>query len=1271
MSSTQLLKKQHCKKIWSVTPSNMVKDIYIRNNDSELYGDTTTQTHRLVFHLPMEYLRSGATSLCEFKLEDHVIPFIDSFCMFCRLIEKIYLGNIVERKNMSLFIENVRDESGKHVVAVRFFLFLMCTDQQLSDIRKLILEENSKTHKKRKKSSSTKFYEKYKEIYDDFTWGKMVSGYKMNSSGMKVGFNQFKSENTSGYAENSFQGVFGVESDLFQGKYLNKDGNMTDCYINEHQKKWKKYETASVDIVEGINGTESPDRINCYTFPVEKEVVMMHPTELFLSRIFEDKKYIPSYFLEQISLPILEVEDIQNPDENTISMTNDVVLKFTVPDHIHKEVEYIEYRENEPMITIIEFFDKINTGKTINRNGSITYLVNGIQYSKKILKQKIKQYYQVSELKVQEEPIRFVSRTSLLSVKEKYQDCSIGYLSWFASDRMMEEIIDPEERAFLSDKHSMDSLDFLKYQSSILKKKFENDKFQFQKNTMKLFKSDIVENPYAIVSEPLRIILDWGNYHKNHHVNRRKYKDYKNKEGDWKDENIFINSMKYKMNFFDNDLQVATGHSSLMLIHHSKYDAYRQTQDLHMNVIFTGEGATSKSFLFEKMKQMSIPATVVELTYQTGKADAIDGDRNDVITVFNEAPAGLFMKTTHSDPNQEAMFKEKLTSQRVSCKTWEKDQETDLRSNRTTISQSIGVYLGATNDDPSDASEAMQTRFHWGQFEKNERKNKTMDTCMQGEKLWNEMGKKILHSELNDMHMEHYKMTLLFKMMYIDILPFPTLTTSDIVYTKVAQKLREFKLNTSTRFKERFDIMCRIYTMTHAIDIVFNYERKKKYNNECICENCSNKAQYGKKQFITDNNGKMVERETQPTHCIECREHDHSLYGNHHGLDFDVRQLLDIEPYLYCTEEIALFVFSQLSLEVYNPSEQKIIHAMYRIWLQKGSKNKETKVDNDHTKTMMDHNICLIPVPNMRQLVKLISTNIPIEYGRPSEHNIKMVLKDLCSRNLKHTPYISYQPGMTRPFANNDTGPTYIQYQDPSSTTMEMDKTESKKVITDCFNIIDREIHVCTELFKNARLKSSRENQPLENMMNNHVIDEDYDMIYNDDQYSNPQSNFYNQPLTLYEEKEDLMVQAIKNIEHPYTKRKKVILGVPKRDAYTGTMSNPNEYHSFFIDKNNDVKPIEMVNPLHKKQESISRRQRNNIFEEERHRRSIIKHDLNFTALIDHMKKIFNGSNINELKKKIHLYHHSIIEEDIMYNDNVEIGDSSGTIDKYTDFEDF
>ena len=159
------------------------------------------------------------------------------------------------------------------------------------------------------------------------------------------------------------------------------------------------------------------------------------------------------------------------------------------------------------------------------------------------------------------------------------------------------------------------------------------------------------------------------------------------------------------------------------------------------------------------------------------------------------------MTNKHTDPGDEARFKEKLTSQRVSCKTYEKDDETGLRTNRTTVSQSIGVYMGATNDDPADATEAMRTRFYFGQFEKSERKNKSMDACMQGEKIWNEIGEDLLEKTMNDFHMEHYRMALLFKLMYIGAIKYPTLTTSDIVFMKMSEKLRKMKLNTSTRFK--------------------------------------------------------------------------------------------------------------------------------------------------------------------------------------------------------------------------------------------------------------------------------------------------------------------------------------------------------------------------------------------------------------------------------------------------------------------------------------
>ena len=60
----------------------------------------------------------------------------------------------------------------------------------------------------------------------------------------------------------------------------------------------------------------------------------------------------------------------------------------------------------------------------------------------------------------------------------------------------------------------------------------------------------------------------------------------------------------------------------------------------------SGEGATSKSFVLDTMKNNSIPNTVEQLTYQTAKADAVDGDRDDQIVVFHEAPPGEFKCTS-------------------------------------------------------------------------------------------------------------------------------------------------------------------------------------------------------------------------------------------------------------------------------------------------------------------------------------------------------------------------------------------------------------------------------------------------------------------------------------------------------------------------------------------------------------------------------------------------------------------------------------------------
>merc|ERR1711871_1883459 len=719
----------------------------------------------------------------------------------------------------------------------------------------------------------------------------------------------------------------------------------------------------------------------------------------------------------------------------------------------------------------------------------------------------------------------------------RFSHMDIGYLQWFTDVSLLE--MDPMEKKALTTKHSLDSLDYLKYEALILKKRYSL-RDEFQHLILEKFQSEIMDNLYAIVSEPLRHILDWGMLHTNHTVKRHRYRDWSKNNDKWKDENVFTNSMQWKLNFFDNDLQVATGHATLMLLTHAKYDAYRQVQDLHMNIIFTGEGATSKSFLFEKMKQMSIPGTVIELTYQTTKADAIDEDRNDTITVFNEAPPGLFMKNKHADPTQEAMFKEKLTSQRVSCKT----------------------------------------------FVKNERKNKSMDVCMQGEKIWSDIGEELLDQRLKDFHVEHYRMCLLFKLMYIGAIVEPTLAASDIIYHEIAKVLRKHKLATSTRMKERYDIMCRIYTMVNAIDMVFNYEMEGN-NTECVCPGCNNIAQYN---HINQ----------QAAYCLEHRKKDMVMYRNHYGQDFDLRRMIDIEPYLYCTEEIAVFAFTQISQEVYNPAEKKVLDALFRVWKQRKHSFKTNKHDGYEDISQKDYNVATIKIDNTRHFIKLISVNIPLSIGRPSEHNIKCIIKDLTTRNITHTNYVSlgYLNGSNQQqFARGDRYNTYGQ----GITT------------TDCINIMEKEVEICTELFKNARIKDSMKYESDENVL-------------------------FNEP-----DIESILIKAIQNIQHNYTTSKHLIFGLPSY-GNNGQIEKPNKFHEMILVPNKN-KTIEVINPLFKTNQEIHQMERTSLFEDEMYEKQIIEMDLNDVALLNHFDRVYKETD-NVDSKRMDFWSHYHYDED-------------------------
>ena len=487
------------------------------------------------------------------------------------------------------------------------------------------MEQHSKLSRKRKRTATKNvdIHENYKEIYDEFTWSKMVSAYKMKSDCMDNAYKPFtkKCNGDNVEDEREMLGVFGEETLLFSGQFINCNNQMEDSNINIYQKDYTLYKRDSVKW--STENSYNGDICNCYVFPKEEAVVMVHPSEVFIHEIFTKKKYLPSYMRERILLPKVEVDCVA---DNTISMTEELVATFKVPHtHINAKIGYIGKEKK----SVLEYLNDQSVSVYINHREKYTLFKvkydNKDKIIKNTIKRNIKEHFQVCELEhyPTQDYVYFDSAGggAFCSFQKKYRHQSLEFLSLFAHNGNT-EIEDPVERAALTDKNTLDDLDFLKYEGIILKKKHQNktlEREHVQRELFTKFKEDVVENPYTIVSEPLRVILDWGLENKGHQIKRKKYKDFNDLNGIWNDENVFMNSMNWKMDVFDNDLQVATGHSSLMMLHHSKYDAYRQTMDLHMNIIFTGEGATSKSFLFEGWINMLLLVSIILVSSSSPK----------------------------------------------------------------------------------------------------------------------------------------------------------------------------------------------------------------------------------------------------------------------------------------------------------------------------------------------------------------------------------------------------------------------------------------------------------------------------------------------------------------------------------------------------------------------------------------------------------------------------------------------------------------------------
>lgn len=417
----------------------------------------------------------------------------------------------------------------------------------------------------------------------------------------------------------------------------------------------------------------------------------------------------------------------------------------------------------------------------------------------------------------------------------------------------------------------------------------------------------------------------------------------------------FANRVIRLMEGYEQYYLMSTAHRMLYLVMHARYDAFRRDFGLHLNCFQAGEGATSKSFTFILMDRMSIPGTIEVLTYQTGKSDAVDGNRNDVVTVCHEAPPGMFRasKNPNADSSQEAMFKEKLTSQRVTCKTWCMDESTGKRSSRLTKSECIGVWMGATNDPPSDVEEALKTRFFWGNFEQQQRRGRDIDDCMNGERMMSTADHAI-KSRLNAESMEEqYRVMLVEKAIWSRLIKDVDLTASNILIPRFKTKLTKNSIiQPGPRDWERVKIFARNQAIVSALEVVFNLPG-----------------------------------------------------GKHYGKVFSEEMIPDVEPYLRVTEEMVIFTLSLFADQFRSPVEHKILNTIWRM------EKDSTVLSGPPNAKEGDDSVDYVKLPKLHQLARKINSRMPVEGGKTSTNNIADFLLKMTKNTTKARKYKMRQVG--------------------------------------------------------------------------------------------------------------------------------------------------------------------------------------------------------------------------------------------------------------------
>lgn len=375
--------------------------------------------------------------------------------------------------------------------------------------------------------------------------------------------------------------------------------------------------------------------------------------------------------------------------------------------------------------------------------------------------------------------------------------------------RGMDEMLGPASAAYekmRANQHDLDTLDHI----TLLAMEKE-DKNQFIDEE---FNAHVYNDDDCFASKPLKAVIRW--FHKEYNPDLIHPYPLVH-EG----MSVFGHRACILMDMYHHLYQVSSAHRLCYWIHVARCDAFRHQHNLHLNCAITGDAATSKSFLFELMEKNSINETVSCRTYDTDKSDAIDSDKDHVVSVFDEAPPGFFKDPKKRGPLE--ALKMRLTIMKTVHRRLFTNEETGIREQIESTSSNIGCLMGATNEARSNFDKPLQTRFHFFEAEKSLNTKHSVSNCQHAAETMGGVQRKFLQNAIMFHRFEQGYVALVWQFIRLGRIKEPSTLAVGIVTRRFFEVLKkDYDISVGSRTIERIKRLSQNLAIIRAKQILYH-----------------------------------------------------------------------------------------------------------------------------------------------------------------------------------------------------------------------------------------------------------------------------------------------------------------------------------------------------------------------------------------------------------------------------------------------------------------